>query len=643
MEKLNGVLRRNFTAEDYLAHQRRLNEARIDNAIKRVLENRDNEEYILDLEKRAELIMANMLKLPGTKGKPFFVGTPPAWNECRSGDEEYLWVLNRTGFFNVLTELYVLKGEEKYAEKVLADIDNWIDECPVAPLPNDKSSAHEVEVAMAYFSGLTPWRSLEVGMRAFDSWNISYDRLLLSPLMTPRLHAKMAYSLHEHAQVLREMSPRYWPEANHNHYIHEMLGLFTIASIFPDFKESADWQSFAVRELVRCINAQFTFDGGQLEGSPHYHGLCLHMFFSFVQSAKEFGVELPQDIIDGCVKATKYILAAIGPDGTLAPIGDSPFREEGANTALRYYQCFGELGETEKIFAIHPENDSRIIPEQTQAQARRFAENAPGEDNLQRQIDQYFARTGWRRDASHFGFICHTPIFNGHAHIDPMSFLLYLKGAKIVVDPSFYTYRECEERKLFKSAEYHSTLTIGERSPFEYTSRWTYSPQAEGYIGRSYNLENVFAVDATHHCYEPNKHVRLCALIGEEIFVVVDDVENQKPDSVQIYYHLYDDKAYIKDGEVYCANSRILPPTGTAAQVVPANVGLAMDISQPSSRLILRDESCACKQYVTLFTTRSDVGGAEAVKTDRGIEFSYTVGGERVSFLWKFNSSLERL
>jgi hypothetical protein len=31
-----------------------------------------------------------------------------------------------------------------------------------------------------------------------------------------------------------------------------------------------------------------------------------------------------------------------------------------------------------------------------------------------------------------------------------MTFVLYLNGDPVVVDPSYYTYRECEERKMYK-------------------------------------------------------------------------------------------------------------------------------------------------------------------------------------------------
>ena len=306
--KLFQILKDNFTDEEYLLHQRELHRARYEKLVLSIEKDKEKPGYLNKCEADAANAMNNMFVLPGTEGKLFHVGTPPAWNECRTKDEEYLWHLNRMEYFKLLSRLYHITGDDKYAKKVLADIENWIDSCPVAPLPTDSTAPEQMSEILNFYSGLTPWRSLEVGIRTFDSWDYAYDCLLFSDLMTPELHTKIAYSFYEHALVLREMSPRYWPDANHNHYIHEMLGLFKVAHLFPNFDVSDGWSRFALSELVRCARAQFSADGGQIEGSPHYHQICLDMFFSFIEVAKNFDVAVPNELLDYCKKATEYSL-----------------------------------------------------------------------------------------------------------------------------------------------------------------------------------------------------------------------------------------------------------------------------------------------------------------------------------------------
>lgn len=641
--QLNDILKVKFTDEEYLAHQRELHKERCDKLIAWIKKDVNNDARIESLRNSASYSMQNMFSLPGTMGKRIHVGTPPAWNECRTDDEEYLWSLNRMGYFNELTSLYHLVGERSFAEKVMGDMINWIDTCPLRSLPDENTTPEEMYEIRKHFSGLTPWRSLEVGIRMFDSWNNSYDRLLHTDLMTVENHTKIAISFYEHALVLREMSPRYWPDANHNHYLHEMLGLLEIACLFPDFNESDAWREFAIHELGRCARAQLTEDGAQLEGCPGYHQGCLGMFFALLQLAKEFNLTLPDDITVRCRKAVDYSLMSTGPDGILVPFGDTACINILNSLVTASYRAYGELGASAKAFAIQPTYDPDIVPEAEQEAAREFAKNARGEDNLQRQIDQYFARTSWTRDASHFGFMCHTPVFNGHAHIDPMTFTLYLQGDPVVVDPSYYTYRECPERKLYKSPEYHSTLTFDNKPPYPYVERWRFGPQKEGKIRKSYRFDNVFAADASHHCYDPDYHKRLCALVGEDVFLVADDVVNVSGTDVRIYFHMHDPEVKIVGNEAKSDRIRVLLPEGVEAEAARSERSIRTDITVPSSRIILTDTEHRSRQYLTVFTKRGDITDPKIERTQDGVRISYKQGGEEVAFLWSFTHSLKKV
>ena len=640
---LNDILKGKFTDEEYLENQRKLHKNRFDKAIAWVKKDIDNTEFIKHLEQEGAYAMQNLFMIPGSRGVRTYIGTPPQWSVMHTDDEEGLWVVNRTHYFETLSRLYHLTGKREYAEKVLSDMENWIDTCPLGPLPNENTTPEEMQAIRKTFSGLNPWRSLEVGIRMFDSWNLAYERLLHTDMMTPALHSKITYSFYEHALVLREMSPRYWPNADHNHYLHEMLGLLLIACIFPDFKESDAWREFAIHELGRCAKAQFAEDGGQIEGSPNYHNGCLSMFFSLVEVARKFDLSLPDNILDICSKATDYAIATIGPDGIIAPFGDTGYLTIGPKLIQRYYGCFGELGPCAKLFDIHRTIDPDVVPEAEQAKAREYAASAPAEDNLQRQLDQYFARTGWTRESSAFAFMCHSPVCNGHSQIDPMTFILYLNGDPIVVDPSYYTYRECEERKLFKSPEYHSCLTFDNKHPYEYTSRWSFTPQREGKIRKSYRLPGVFAADASHHGYDPDYHKRLCALVGEDVFLVADDVANVTGTDVRIYFHMDDPSVKLEGSIAKSDRIRVLLPEGMSAECVPANKSLHTDSLVPTSRIILTDTAHKSRQYLTIFTKRNDVTDPKIERTNDGVKISYKQGTEEIGLLWSFTNSLKKL
>lgn len=639
--QLNDVLKNKFTPEDYLTHQRELHRENCRKEIAWIKKDLGDPDTISKMEQEAVYAMQNLFIIPGSRGVRTYIGTPPQWSVMHTDDEEGLWTVNRTHYFDSLSKLYHLTGKAEYAKKVLSDMENWIDTCPLGPLPTESTTPDEFNKIRIFFSGLTPWRSLEVGIRMFDSWNFAYNRLLHTDFMTPELHSKIAYSFYEHALVLREMSPRYWPDANHNHYIHEMLGLLIISCIFPDFNESCAWREFAMHELVRCAKAQFTEDGGQVEGSPGYHHGCLGMFFSLIAVAKKYDLTVPDEILDACKKATAYDLAAIGPDGIITPFGDTAYSGIGPDLARRYYTSFGELGDTAKLFSLYPILDRNVIPEEVQESARELAKNLPAEDNLQRQIDQYFARTGWTRQDAHFGFMCHSPVYNGHSHIDPMTFVLYLKGDPVVVDPSYYTYRECPERKLFKSPEYHSCLTFDNKYPYEYVARWQFGPQKEGRIRNSYRLPGVFAADASHHCYDPDYHKRLCALVGDDVFLVADDVVNLTASDVRIYYHMDDPSVRIEGNTALSDRIRVLLPEGVEAEVAPSHKSRRTDDLLPTSRIILTDTSHKSRLYLTVFTKRDDITDPRIERTEAGVRISYKQGSEEKAFVWSFTHSFK--
>jgi hypothetical protein len=224
-----------------------------------------------------------------------------------------------------------------------------------------------------------------------------------------------------------------------------------------------------------------------------------------------------------------------------------------------------------------------------------------------------------------------------------MTFTLYLKGDLVVVDPSHYTYRECPERRLFKSAQYHSTLTFDDKQPYEYLARWSFGPQKEGKLRGFYKSEGLFAADASHHGYDPDYHKRLCALVGEDVFLVADDVANITRTDVRIYFHMDDPTVKIAGGEAVSDRIRVLLPEGVSAETVESEKSTNGDIKRPSSRIILTDTAHESRLYLTVFTKRSDVRDHRIERTGDGVKISYKQGDETVNLLWSFTSSLKKI
>lgn len=579
----------------------------------------------------AENAMKNLYVLPGTDDKLFDVGTPPAWKECRVKNEEYLWMLARLPGTYDLTEAYILTGERKYAEKALDDVINFIDTCPIFPLENLDDRTY---IKNAFSSGTTnPWRQLEAGLRMEFSMRAIYLRLLESDVMTPEAHAKLAKSCYEHGAQLSVISPILWPDGAHNHFLSEMTGLLVAACLFPEFDKSDEWLSQAVSGLELCAKAQITPCGAQIEGSPHYHNICVTTFLDALEIASIANVTFSEEFMDLLGRALEYSAWTLAPDGTNSSIGDSPRTVDGTPMIIEKLHSFG-MDDTPLADAVMLTHSVCFTDAERESLTER-AKNAKGGIKHYSDVGQVVGRTGFKANDSWFTMICFSPVFNGHAHMDPMSFELNLKGKPVVVDPSFYTYEEGDVRKQFKLADYHSCLICGERMPFNYVQRWLYSEEKYGRTVRTYEGDGFVGADAIHYNYEPNIHCRLVLLFGDDTFVVTDYLKNLTGDTVKLYFHMHDTDLK-PTGAGYANDSlRVLLPAGCEYDAIPSQRSIEADVAVPSLRLTATDKSGAeTSCYISVFTVNDTVSNPTAVLENGTMTVSLMRNNKKETFVW---------
>lgn len=649
------MMKKNMTSKEYLEYKRELLKNLANDEIDRirkraaepgaavaqctwyprevVFEGSYTEQIITD----AENAMKNLYVLPGTGGRLFDVGNPPAWKECRVNNEEYLWVLARMPGIPALTEAYILTGDKKYAEKALGDTLNFIETCPTFPLENLDDRTY---LSNAFVAGTTnPWRQLEAGLRMEVSMRMLYCRLLTSDVMTPEAHDALAKSFYEHGAQLSVVSPILWPDGAHNHFLSEMVGLLSVVCLFPEFDMSDEWRAQAIAGVERCAKAQITPCGAQIEGSPHYHNICVSTFLDAVEIAAPAGVIFSGEFMSLLKRAVGYSAWMFSPDGNISSIGDSPCTEDGMAALVEKLHSL-KIDDTElsDIVPLMRTKPSGFTDAEYDAITEK-ADNNPGGVRHYSDVGQIVGRTGFGRNDSWFTMICFTPVFNGHAHMDPMSFELNLKGRPVVIDPSFLTYEECPDRKRFKLADYHSCLTFGGRMPFEYISRWTYGEQKPGRTEKVYEGDGFLGGDAGHLNYEPNEHRRFVLLLGDDTFVVTDVVKNVTGEEVRLYFHMRDtdfertDEGFSKDG------LRVILPKGCEWEAIPSRRSVCEDISLPSTRLVASDKSCSENAvYMTVFTVNDTVKAPTAVLDGEKLVLTISRGGRSEAHKWILNN-----
>ncbi len=637
---------RAMSAQEYLEKKREDHREEYTLLCNRVRAQKDNAAFRDPILRRADEAMKNLFILPGTGGKLFDVGTPPAWKECRGDSEEYLWVLARMGWLADLADAYLLTGEESYAEKAFSDVLNFIETCPP---PDPYRALNDPSYRTEEFCRLTPWRQLEVSMRMFDSWKKLYEKLLLSPVMTAQIHERIVCSLYEHCLQIALVSPVLWPRGNHNHYLHEMLGLLSAVSLFPEYDVADSWRACAVSGLELSILRQFGEDGAQLEGCPGYHNLCASMLLAALRSAKAAGAKLSETFRDRLGAILLYSAMILRPDGDISTIGDSPKCERfSGEIAYGYFAASGSFGPFAPAVGLLRAPDPAKDPITEEDLRRALAECRPEGNVLVHfpSVGQIYGRTGFGKGDSWFSFLCHTPVFNGHSHIDPLSVELILKGREVLLDPSYFTYAEIPERRIFKSATYHCCLTFGEREPFDYIAQWTYTPQKPGSTAGAYRGEDFLAGDGSHENYAPAEHRRLVLLLGGESMILIDDVKDPAREPVDLWFHtpLTDLTLGKTSAESRSSGVRILYPAGCTPSLLPSRRSYDHDIAEPSMRIRLNDPSPSSSPlYVTAFTLDPALRSVSAKREDDRVILTADFSGKIRRFCWIYGKSLTEI
>ena len=496
---------------------------------------------------RAEEAMNGMLVLNGTGPEPVFVGIPPRWEENPCGVGGYTWTMSRLKYMVTLCKAFLLTGERRYLRKVEIDLNDWFDNVPAPPIPHNYESA-------CHYHGIHNWRMLELGFRMVYTFPI-----LLTVLEEygedRQLVDRIYVSIAEHAERISAGSHLLWPGRDHNHYTEEINGLLSAAAMLPDDPRTPYWIEQAMDGLEHACASQITADGAQTEGSALYHTAVVINFCYSIHFAGCCGKTFSDAFVSRVKNGLDFAVHTLSPDGNTLPFGDTdqvlytPY-----DAAMLSFLLFGE---TKHLSTVRQLADSNFI-------IRQLAEGFPwgfeGISDLltqlnlpvepeaellplmsyQRQMNQYVVRTGWDRDAACLYFASDSPMHPGsnHAHMDQLGIIFASYGKVLLQDPGRYTYKDCEDRHLFKSSQVHNVPTVDGRDAFEYLATFGYGPQKEGAITAIMDTDRIKGAYGYHLNYDPVKISRSAALIDGKILLIADTYENIKGRNMKVFFHL---------------------------------------------------------------------------------------------------------
>lgn len=500
---------------------------------------------------KADEAMQGMLVLNGTGAKPYFVGNPPRWDENPFGVGGYTWTVSRLVYMTMLSQAYFITGRCDYMRKLTADLTDWLEKEPPPPIPVDHDSA------MVYH-GIHHWRMLEIGFRTTYTFPV-----LLTALWRYGAHdllQRLLDCIHQHGERLYAGSGYLWPNKDHNHYLMEMVGLLAAAALLAQDPDASVWADHAMREIEECGFRQISPHGAQIEGSTTYHNDCISHFCMALLFAQQLEKSFTPAFCERIKKGIDYSVYTLRPNGQAAPIGDSDpdmlpvfgaarqgdaldcalyglllFRDE------RWVQAVRGIATRERLqaAAVHawgfPHTDALL---QLYAEIPDKKASFPL-CSWQKETQQYCARTGWTPDACSLVFSCRSPVHYGcHGHIDPLSFDFCAYGKALLVDPGRFTYKDGEDRHLYKSSAVHNMPTLNGRDAFEYISTFAYAEQKEGRITRVNDTPRVKSAAAFHDNYAPARLERIIGIIDDRFLLILDTFRHAAGNRAQLHFHL---------------------------------------------------------------------------------------------------------
>lgn len=374
-------------------------------------------------------------------------------------DVRVLWELNRLAHLVTLGRAYALTGDDKLSVEYFRQIVSWRMQNPVARGVN--------------------WNcAMEVALRAMNLL-ATFTLFRHAPQMSEDHLAELLMMFDQHGGHIRR-NLEYSHIATSNHYLCDVAGLLWLGIMLPELKDAHAWREFGLRELLNEMDKQVLPDGADYEASTGYHRLKVELFlYSFILCHIN-GNDIDPKYWQKLRAMMDYLRAYLRPDGCAPLIGDSDggqvlpiVRRSGDDHA--YLLRLGAAVFQEPRFGIQaagvpdagrvrtaPEELLWILGEQGVRDYEALPVAQPAESQAFRDAGTFVLRENdlyLLFNASDSGIRGR----GSHGHNDALSVEVSACGTAFIVDPGSYVYTaDLDERHLFRSTAYHSTVQVDE-------------------------------------------------------------------------------------------------------------------------------------------------------------------------------------
>jgi hypothetical protein len=390
---------------------------------------------------KADAIMQNRFALRGLPAED--LGFPYDWFRAPRGDLQWPTGLSRHAFLLSLADVYAATGDERYAQRAIAVLLDWVGKFPIGGGGLDWKGSVPGKPAskegwfINYWDG--PWTSLSVARRT-RVWLELLPALASAKSMDNRATALLLNSLLGDQPPILIDFPRL---ETGNQYLAVLDALLQIGLAFPDFKEAGAWRQIGQERLERYASTQVYLDGSWAECAPNYGIDSLIRLDELRNELVRRSFELPPVVTERVRKALRYFAFIADPAGR------SPRIAKGG------HEVFSDLA---RLNATYRDPEVAWV-------VSRGARGQPPQalDYGYDGAGHFVMRGGWGPQDTWI-FFEPGPRGSGHADKAQLNFELISRGDVILADPGYYSYSNVGEdnriARYLDSAQAHNTAVV---------------------------------------------------------------------------------------------------------------------------------------------------------------------------------------
>lgn len=414
-------------------------------------------------------------------------------------DIEWAWALNRHYPTRDLLDAYAETGHPKYAQYIDQFTKDWITSS--WPYPAVKSST-----AM--------WRGLEVSFRV-KMWSQVFFGLWNTRLISPATQLLILSSLPEHAHYARNF------HAQGNWLTMEISGLATVASSWPELKESKTWMDYSIKTMVASMKDQIYPDGVQTELTSSYHFVALSNFKLFADICRKNNVPLPEYYTKTLEDMYNYLAFTIRPDGFGLLNNDADLM----NNRERILKAASEYNRKDWEYIV--------------SNGKSGAKPNSGPSYFFPYAGQLISRSGFDVDA-HYSFFDIGPWGSGHQHNDKLHLSVVAYGRDLLVDGGRFAYRGEVANKFRKYAvgsASHNLILVDGKGQAD-GPKVTETPLAENLYAITPEYDYGSGIFEKFSGTEGQfSHTRSVVYVRGKFWVVADQLKTDRSRNIETLWH----------------------------------------------------------------------------------------------------------